>query len=96
MEAPYRGSDWFRVEDMNFDGYDDVFVLTTWGATGNEAGCVWLYDPQSGRFEFSKEFTNFGAFEGMRRQRPCPRVATAEWELSVPQNMLLRVIAQCP
>jgi hypothetical protein len=39
---------------MNFDGYDDVFVLTTWGATGNEAGCVWLYDPQSGRFEFSK------------------------------------------
>ena len=39
MEAPYRGSDWFRVEDMNFDGHADIFVLTSWGATGT--GCAW-------------------------------------------------------
>ena len=63
MEAPYRGSDWFRVEDVNFDGYDDIFVLTTWGATGNSAGCVWLYNPRSGRFEFSKDFTDICGFE---------------------------------
>ena len=62
MEAPYRGSDWFRVEDMNFDGYSDVFVMTGWGATGNESGCVWLFNPKTGRFEFSKEFSDLGSY----------------------------------
>lgn len=62
METPYRGSHWFRVEDMNFDGYADVFVLTSWGATGNETGCVWLFNPKSGRFEFSKEFSELGTY----------------------------------
>jgi hypothetical protein len=62
METPYRGSKWFRVEDMNFDGYADIFVLTTWGATGNEAGCIWLYDPRTGRFEFNKDFSEIAAF----------------------------------
>ena len=62
MEAPYRDSDWFRVSDMNFDGYADVFVLTTWGATGNEGGCVWLFEPKTGRFEFSKEFSELGTY----------------------------------
>jgi hypothetical protein len=61
MEAPYRSADWFRVEDMNFDGYADLFVLTSWGATGNESGCVWLFNPKAGRFEFSKEFSELGA-----------------------------------
>jgi len=60
MEAPPKGSDWFRAQDMNFDGYNDVYVLTNWGATGNELGCVWLYDPKNGRFEFSKEFSGLG------------------------------------
>lgn len=62
MEAPYRGSDWFRAEDMNFDGYADIFVLTSWGATGNESGCVWLFNPKNGRFEFSKEFSDLGTY----------------------------------
>ena len=26
MEPPYRNADWFRVEDINFDGYADIFV----------------------------------------------------------------------
>jgi len=60
MEAPPRGSDWFRAEDMNFDGYNDIYVLTNWGATGNELGCVWLYDPKSSHFVFSKEFSELG------------------------------------
>jgi hypothetical protein len=62
MEAPPRGSDWFRAEDLNFDGYDDIYVLTNWGATGNELGCVWLYDPKASRFEFSREFSELGRF----------------------------------
>jgi hypothetical protein len=57
MEAPYSGSDWFRVEDMNFDGYSHIFVMTSWGATENEGGCAWLFNPKTGRFEFSKEFS---------------------------------------
>jgi hypothetical protein len=62
MEAPYRGSDWFRVEDVNFDGYSDIFVMTSWGATGNESGCVWLFNPKTGLFEFSKDFSDLGSY----------------------------------
>jgi hypothetical protein len=62
MEAPRRGSEWFRALDMNFDGYKDIYMLTSWGATGNESGCVWLYDPKSSRFEFSKDFSELGRF----------------------------------
>jgi hypothetical protein len=48
--------------DMNFDGYKDIYVLTTWGATGNEYGCVWLYDPENGRFDYNKEFSDLSRF----------------------------------
>src|SRR6476660_5991364 len=37
MEPPQRGRNWFRTEDINFDGYEDIYILTNWGATGNEA-----------------------------------------------------------
>jgi len=57
MEPPPTGSDWFRTEDVNFDGYNDIYVMTTWGATGNQYGCVWLYNPATERFEYSKEFS---------------------------------------
>lgn len=63
MEAPPRNANWFRALDLNLDGYKDIYVLTNWGATGNEIGCVWLCDPKSGRFEFSKEFSGLGRFE---------------------------------
>jgi hypothetical protein len=62
METPYRNSDWFRIEDINFDGYDDIFVMTTWGATGNESGCVWLFNPKTGLFELSKDFSDLGSY----------------------------------
>ncbi len=35
---PRRETDWFRAEDLNFDGYQDLFLLTMWGATGNQGG----------------------------------------------------------
>jgi hypothetical protein len=63
MEPPPKGETdppWFHTEDINFDGYQDVFLLTTWGATGNQAGCLWVYDPPTGHFEFSKEFSDLG------------------------------------
>lgn len=62
MEAPPRGADWFRAVDFNFDGYQDIYVLTNWGATGNNQGCIWLYNSESKRFEYSPEFSNLGTF----------------------------------
>jgi len=62
MEAPAKGADWFRAQDINFDGHRDLFLRTMWGATGNEFGCVWLYQPQKGRFQFSQEFSALGGF----------------------------------
>jgi hypothetical protein len=57
-EPPPAGYNWFRAEDFNFDGYRDIYLLRSWGATGNEYGCVWLYNPAAGRFEYSEEFSH--------------------------------------
>jgi hypothetical protein len=57
MEPPPVRSDWFRVDDFNFDGYQDVYLPTSWGGTGNESGCIWLYNSESKRFDYSKEFS---------------------------------------
>lgn len=62
MEAPPKGSHWFRAQDVNFDGYQDIFILTSWGATGNESGCVWLYNPATGRFDYSKDFSELDGY----------------------------------
>jgi hypothetical protein len=63
MEVPPRGVEWLRAEDMNFDGYKDIYILTNWGATGFESGCIWLYDPASGKFVFSREFSELSTFQ---------------------------------
>jgi hypothetical protein len=57
MQPPRAESDWFHTEDFNFDGYQDVFLGTWWGATGNAGGCIWLYNPRSGRFDYNPELT---------------------------------------
>ncbi len=62
-EAPYRGAKWFRAEDFNFDGYQDIWMLASWGATGNESGCVWLFDSKSGKFAYSREFSELGTYK---------------------------------
>jgi hypothetical protein len=51
------GSDWFRADDFNFDGYKDVYLLTNYGVTGNRYGCIWLYNPATKNFEYNKEFS---------------------------------------
>lgn len=62
MEPPPRGEDWFRTVDFNFDGYQDIYILTNWGATGNNQGCIWLYNSATGRFDYSPEFSGLGTF----------------------------------
>jgi hypothetical protein len=63
MEPPPAGYDWFRADDINFDGYQDIYVMTHWGATGNQYGCIWLYNPAIGGFDFSKEFSELSRYQ---------------------------------
>jgi len=58
MEPPPKGLNWFRAVDFNFDNYRDIYLTTAWGATGNQYGCVWLYNTATGRFDYSKEFSD--------------------------------------
>jgi hypothetical protein len=46
---------WFSGDDLDFDGYRDVFLLNWAGR--NSSGCVWLYDSTTGLFEYSQEFS---------------------------------------
>lgn len=62
METPLRYGNWFRTDDNNFDGDQDVYLMTHWGATGNQYGCVWLYNRATGRFEYSKEFSELSRY----------------------------------
>lgn len=57
MEPPRVGLEWFRAADINFDGYKDIYILTNWGVTGNQFGCVWLYNTATGSFDFSSAFS---------------------------------------
>jgi hypothetical protein len=62
MEPPPRNSDWFHTDDINFDGYQDIYLMTNWGATGNQYGCVWLYNPRTEKFDYSKEFSHLSNY----------------------------------
>jgi hypothetical protein len=62
METPSRSGDWFRAEDVNFDGYQDIYLMTHWGATGNQYGCVWLYNSATGHFDYNKEFSELSRY----------------------------------
>ncbi len=75
MEAPPRDSNWFHTDDFNFDGYNDVYLLTNSGATGNTYGCVWIYNSNLGLFEYSKEFSGL---TGYRLDPATKTIATFE------------------
>jgi hypothetical protein len=63
MEPPGSGADFFHADDFNFDGYKDIFLETWHGATGgNWGGCIWLYNPATGKFDHSAEFSNLSGF----------------------------------
>lgn len=57
-EPPYRNAQYFRAEDLNFDGYRDLRLLIAWGATGNETYDAWLFNPKTGLFDFHAEFAD--------------------------------------
>jgi hypothetical protein len=62
MEPPPRNSDWFHTDDINFDGYRDIYLMTNWGATGNHHGCIWLYNSRTGKFDYSKKFSQLSSY----------------------------------
>jgi hypothetical protein len=62
MEPPQRYGDWFHTDDVNFDGYQDIYLMTNWGVTGNHYGCIWLYNPATGKFDYSKEFSQLSTY----------------------------------
>jgi len=62
METPQRHGDWFHTDDINFDGYQDIYLMTNWGATGNQNGCIWLYNPATERFEYSTAFSQLSRY----------------------------------
>lgn len=49
-ETPRTGDTFFQMEDINFDGYKDIKLLTAWGATGNMIYTYWLFDPSKNNF----------------------------------------------
>lgn len=63
------GSDVDTV-DINLDGNTDISQVTIRGATGNVLYRWWLFDPDSGRFVHSPEFSReIGAYTLDRRDR---------------------------
>lgn len=40
----------FEIQDINSDGYNDIRLTNTWGATGNTFYNYWLFDPSKNIF----------------------------------------------
>jgi hypothetical protein len=49
MPAPFIPN-LLQAVDLDADGYRDLMMGTSWGATGNTAYAVWRYDPRARRF----------------------------------------------
>ncbi len=49
-EPPPRGGNFFEAQDINFDGYKDIRLMSWWGATGNTGYRYWLFDPSKNVF----------------------------------------------
>jgi hypothetical protein len=50
VDSPYQESEYFGIDDINFDGYQDIRLLAWWGVTGNKGYVYWIFNPQTGRF----------------------------------------------
>jgi len=51
-EPPYRGAEFFVGRDLDDDGYLDLWLLNSWGVTGNKFYNVWRWSPDHRRFVF--------------------------------------------
>ncbi len=47
----YHSYEGFIIEDMNFDGFNDIRLLTMVGKRGNKAYCYWIFDPVKQQFK---------------------------------------------
>jgi hypothetical protein len=57
-EPPYRDAKFFVAEDMNFDGYKDIKLMSFWGATGNTGYTYWLFDSSKNLFVENKDLSS--------------------------------------
>lgn len=57
-ESPFQDAKYFQAEDINFDGYKDIKLLIMWGATGNLIYDSYIFDPNTGKFVFSKSISD--------------------------------------
>jgi hypothetical protein len=67
-EPPYRDAKFFAAEDMNFDGYKDIKLMSFWGVTGNTGYTYWLFNPSKNLFFEHKELSSLS--------NPAPDVGT--------------------
>jgi len=50
----------FTLNDWDIDGYKDISVLYSRGATGNESYWIWSYSPSKRKFLYNKELSERG------------------------------------
>ena len=75
-EPPYRDAKFFVAEDINFDGYKDIKLMSFWGATGNTGHTYWLFDSSKNLFIENKDLAELS--------NPKPDLATKTiWTHSV-------------
>lgn len=58
----HPGVDDFSLNDINFDGYKDIGLLVACGGTGNCDSSIWLFNPRTRQFTYSKDFEGLGTF----------------------------------
>ena len=53
-----RVSDALQHQDANFDGYQDIRLVSGVGATGNASYNFWLFNKDTGRFDFNQDLSD--------------------------------------
>jgi hypothetical protein len=71
-ESPYRGADYFAGRDLDDDGYLDLLLLSSWGATGNKFYQVWRWSAKQQRFAFDSTLSGIASPSPISG-RPCVR-----------------------
>jgi hypothetical protein len=71
FEAPDpRATDALRVVDLDADGYGDLLVGKSWGATGNTDYALWMFDSRARRFVVDSSMPSI-PFANTVPGRPC-------------------------
>ncbi len=54
MMSPPDNAEMLFSEDMNFDGYNDLELVSSWSGMGNDCYSFWLYNPLKETFEYNE------------------------------------------